>query len=133
MAQGLALDMLSRRKKQGEQIAVRSAGVMAAADSPASAQAVAVMQEVYGIDISSHKSKAINQDDMEKAAIILTMTEGHKSRLLSIFPQYEAKIQKLGKNKDIKDPFGGSFEVYEACAAEIKFYLKKVKWEDFRL
>jgi protein-tyrosine phosphatase len=133
MAQALAEDMF---RKQNKKIEVHSCGIFAAPGSPAALQAVLVLQKEYGVNMSGHQSRPVRYEDLEVARLVLTMATGHKEHLTRHYPQFAAKIQNLGKDidgndKDVKDPFGGSLDIYKECAAEIKACLEEIKWEDY--
>ena len=131
MAWALANDIFGRA---GLALEADSCGVFAAEGGPASTHAVAVMAE-FGLELGSHKSSPTSQKAAQEAATIITMTGGHKARLLALFPALASKIRTLaeacGGQGDVADPFGGSVEIYRQCAAEIKSHLEKIEWEKF--
>lgn len=113
-----------------EQIQVQSAGVAAAAETPASKGAMAALNNRQ-IDAFGHKSRLFIQETGNWADLILTMTQSHKHFLLAQFPDMRDKVYTLKEyvsetgeagvpNYDIADPFGGSLDVYEACAEELE-------------
>lgn len=112
-------------EEQGiERVEVQSAGVGAAAESPASKGALAALNNRL-IDASGHKARFFTKEIGNWADLILTMTQSHKHFLLAQFPDMRDKVYTLKEyvsaaNYDIADPFGGSLEVYEECAAEIE-------------
>ena len=105
---------------------IESAGIFAMDGAPASAGAHHAMKK-YGIDLEEHRAKSITPELLKQCDLVLTMTEGHKAQLL---PYAEGKVFTLleyaGLPGDIADPFGGSNEVYDACAEEIWCALLKV-------
>ncbi len=109
---------------------VSSAGLFALSPSPASEHAASVMQS-YGIDISAHRARQLTDKMVEEADLILTMTQGHKAVLLTIFPNAASKTFTLpeyaGKSGDVEDPFGGDLPLYEACAKNIDALLEEAK------
>ncbi|NLU51288.1 MAG: low molecular weight protein arginine phosphatase [Clostridiaceae bacterium] len=103
-----------------------SAGIYAFEGDPASHEAIEVMKEEFGIDISSHRARVLYDDDIKNAWLILTMTERHKNMILDIYPQGADKVFTLKSyaeanddNPDILDPFGMDIETYKNCAYEI--------------
>ncbi|WP_353893171.1 low molecular weight protein arginine phosphatase [Proteinivorax hydrogeniformans] len=119
-----------------EDTKVESAGLMAVERLPASENSIKVADK-ENIDLSSHKSKQVDQQLIDNADLILTMTEGHKRNLLALFPQSEGKVytltehslknskdDKAAQNGDICDPFGQSLAQYERCFRQIKQHLK---------
>ncbi len=102
-----------------------SAGVSTADGYPASKHAIKAMSEI-GIDISGHKSQLLNQGLINRADLIVTMSESHRSAIVNYSPQSSAKVCLLksfetGKvPADIADPFGGSLSVYRNTRDEIE-------------
>jgi len=107
----------------GLAVEVFSAGVNAIEGQPASRHAVTVMKE-GGLCLLSHKAAIVSADLLGDAALVLTMTDSHRTVLLSDYPAAHEKIFTLAgyvdDNINIADPFGGSKEEYSACAAQIR-------------
>lgn len=102
---------------------VKSAGVSAMPGSEASPQAVAAMQS-YGLELQDHQSTPVSERLLKRADLVLTMTANHRHAILSRWPELESKTHLLSTDhRDISDPFGGSVEVYKACAQQIDRYL----------
>lgn len=128
MAEGIFKQIL--KDNDDDDIHVTSAGISVYVSSEASEEAINVMEEM-GIDISDHMSSQISDDDVDKADIILVMTNGHKNILIDLYPMYMDKIFTLkeyayGNDEDIVDPFGMGMEDYRECAIEIKDAISKV-------
>ena len=83
--------------------------------SPVSLNSKKAMAEA-GIDISSHISRQITADDINKADKIICLSPSHRALLLSAGVP-ENKLYILGDG--ISDPFGGSIEIYRQCRDEI--------------
>jgi len=122
MAQGIA-EKIS--KECGKEIEIKSAGLFADTNSPASKNAIAAMSEM-GIDISNHKAQQLSIEDVITADKIYTMTEGHRLAIISEFPSLADKVLTLGENKDVLDPFGRDLETYKLCAKEISEHIKRI-------
>lgn len=107
-----------------------SAGMFVPYSSGASSHSVTTMAS-YGIDISDHCSKQVTDVMVNEADLILTMTEGHKKALLTIFPHIAEKTKTLpeyaGLSEDIEDPFGGDEALYASCAECILKCIKEAK------
>lgn len=114
MAQGL-FNALSRKK--GLDAAANSAGLFASSGSPASGYAIEAMANL-GIDISFHQAKQITKELIEKADVVIPLTQGHYDALKNKFPQYEKKLRLL--NEPVQDPYGGSMASYEKTAAQLE-------------
>lgn len=126
MAEGLAREIF------GREIEVESMGLAAWEGDEASPQAVTVMAE-KGIDLTSHRARPISPQVLAEADWIIPMTSAHGAQLKSAFPEFASKIKPLGawskdgSQVDIKDPWGGSVEIYRDCALQIEKYLHLVK------
>lgn len=121
MAEGLAKKMA---KDKGWDLEIFSAGVVAWPGAPATEEAIKAVAELEA-DISGHRARSLDLDLVEKADLILTMTEAHKRQIIDRFPQAREKTFTLTEYAtscpgDIPDPIGGPLEVYQACVAQLK-------------
>lgn len=80
-------------RKRLPEVEVQSAGIFAHDGSPASHQAVTVMEEA-GV-LFGHLSKPVTRERVEWADLILTMTEQHKQLLLEQYPHAAGKLYTL--------------------------------------
>ena len=102
-------------------IDIASAGVSAISGFPASREAVEVMAR-RGIDISCHRSRSVEFEDIQKADLVITMTRGHKAVLALGYPELAHKVFTLSEMisdedlGDVPDPFGQDLEMYEYTA-----------------
>lgn len=120
MAMGLAQKEF---KKRGQAIEFFSRGLAVFAPSGVTENTFTVMQQ-YNIDLSEHQAHQIQQEDVEVADLVLTMTNQHKAIIIDIYPEWAYKIFTLkeyveDEDLDIVDPFGGDQTVYEMSAKEI--------------
>lgn len=97
---------------------VSSAGVMAAIDQPASQEAVNVCRELK-LDISQHRSKGLSEKLILESDVIFVMSQSHKDRIVSFYPEVASKCNLLLNNADIPDPYGGDEDLYRKCALKI--------------
>lgn len=116
--------------KNSDKVKIGSAGTFVNFPSPPSTNTVKVMEE-RGIDVSSHRSRAINQGLIKEADIILVMEESHLYYLRGAYPEAEGKIWMLkeftsNKKEKIPDPIGESKNYYENIAEEIEEEIKKL-------
>ena len=101
-----------------------SAGVFAALGAPASHNAVAACRELE-VDLSGHRSQPLTAELVERAELIVTMTESHRFQVLDCFPEVGNRvflINAFGTSKvpaDVSDPFGGSLNTYKQTRDEI--------------
>ena len=131
MAEALFRNIMEQREESG--IQVSSAGIYAFQYDPASGMAVEVMKNEYGIDLTSHRARVLDADDIMDAWLILAMTDDHKRMILDIYPESADKVYTLKDYAEtgeggsgISDPFGGDYDVYRSCAYEIETALVKV-------
>ncbi len=104
-------------------VMVISAGVSAAAGTPASESAIQAMRS-RRLDLSNHESRPVSDALVRFADLILTMTRGHRHAVLEHWPAAAGKIQLLGRDgRDVADPIGGDVAEYERCAAQIETHL----------
>ena len=111
-------------------IDVDSCGITAFSGMSASREAIDVLRHA-GIDIFGHKSKPLNEELINWADLILVMEKIHKNRILRDWPEAGRKVFLLtefakSEEKDIIDPIGKPFEVYEGLLMDLKFYLDKI-------
>lgn len=127
MAQALFMNLLEQH--EDNDISVSSSGIYAYDGDPANSIAINVLKNEFGINISSHRSKVLDVDDIRQAWLILAMTEHHKKMILDIYPESADKIYTLKDYAEIEgdpnifDPFGGDYDVYKECAYEIEMAL----------
>jgi protein-tyrosine phosphatase len=101
-----------------------SAGIAADAGRPASAQAVAVLKELYGLDLSGHRARGVTAVLLEKASLVLTMTTRQRQTLHQAVPDLAGKIMTLAEaagldDRDVQDPFGCDEGRYQQTASEL--------------
>lgn len=107
---------------------VKSAGVFADAGSDASMHAKMALKE-QGIEIN-HTSQQLNEELLQWADIVLTMTKGHKQTIAQYHPGSEEKVHTLYEytervDRDISDPYGGSIEMYRKTLNELNELLQR--------
>lgn len=95
---------------------VMSAGTHAHDGYMASYNAIAVMKE-KGIDISNHAAKVISRDLIDKADIVVPLSDHVTMNLLNMFPMC---AEKIFSTMSVSDPFGGPIESYVKSADDIE-------------
>ena len=95
-------------REHGLDAVADSAGMAAAPGLPASNHAIAVMAEM-GEDLTSHRSKPISRPLLDKADLIVCMSEGHLELLKAA--GYDGVVFGRG----VPDPYGGPIEEYRRC------------------
>lgn len=108
---------------------IRSAGTYASEGGGAARFAVEVMAD-YGLSLEHHRSQGLSGSIVEKADLLLTMTEAHRDSIVGRFPEAENKTFALkpfvGEGGDVSDPFGMGKVAYEQTAAELSRLLQGV-------
>lgn len=131
-------EALLKHSKKSDKIQVKSAGVFAIDGSEASHNAIEALSE-KGIDLH-HRSSSLNQELIDWATVILTMTNHHKQSVIDFYPQAGRKTYTLSeyvakqgeKIRDINDPFGGSLQMYRQTLADLEILINELleKLED---
>lgn len=111
-------------------VEVHSAGLFVPVPSDMSKHAISAL-DALGIHEFTHTATQLTKDAVAHADLILAMTPEHAAQLRQACPDCAGKINTLfgfayGKDKPVDDPFGQPYEVYEACAQEIRDALVQV-------
>lgn len=88
MAEGVLRDAALRR---GCSIDVSSVGTWAYPGHEATAEAVEVLRG-RGIDISAHRSRPLEPNELADADIVVAMTSVHRREILGMAPEVEGKL-----------------------------------------
>ncbi len=124
MAEGILKHLLT--KNMENLTVVSSAGTDAIDGNSAEPHVVQVMEE-YGIDLSIHHARLIDEQMVKDATLIFVMENGHKEYIEYGYGiDNKDKIILLtdfssDKNLDkVFDPYGGSVDTYRQCATIIE-------------
>lgn len=131
MAEYLLKDLIKKsRDLKIEDWKISSAGISAVKGADAQEKTRSVMAEEK-LDLKDHKSHSIEEIDLAKKDLIITMARKHSRALVLRDPSLADKIFTLKEltgldndSKDIQDPFGLSEEVFRETKLEIKKNLK---------
>lgn len=124
MAEGLAKQAFARRLNCNvadlakHSVEISSAGSFGGAGAAAE-HAVTVMAN-RGIDIAGHRSASLTAEQVKQADHILTMTETHREAVINMVPSATERTSRLIKNRDVRDPIGGTLDEYERCAQALE-------------
>lgn len=128
MAEALLKDFLKKNGWENE-VRVLSAGMDAFDNTPASRGAQSAMEK-RGLSLAGHSARPLLPAYVQASDLILVMTKAHKDTLIELAPQFGDKIFTLseyaGEEGDVGDPFGGSAEVYDACASQLERFLTSI-------
>lgn len=77
-----------------------------------------------GINIASHTAAQFGEREAEFSDVILTMTEAHKTWILTHYPETKGKVFTLGDyaagtQQEVQDPFGKPMDVYKAVLGQL--------------
>jgi len=117
-------------KRGAVNIEVSSAGTGAWDDRPASDGAMLVSLE-HQLDISSHRSRHLNREMVEKANIIFTMSRLHTERVrklggdgkVFLFGEYAGKKRTRA---EVADPYGLELKDYRHTFDQLAAYARTV-------
>lgn len=117
------------KSKKLPNIEVKSAGVFAAPGVDMSPHTKQVLNE-NNISLK-HQATQLNQNTVNWADLILTMTNSHKQMILQQFPQskqktYTLKEFALKQDGDISDPFGGTIDTYRETFKELQSVIEQL-------
>jgi RpiB/LacA/LacB family sugar-phosphate isomerase len=121
-------EALFRRETQGRgEFRVLSAGLGAMDGQPPTAHSVEAMRKL-GVDISEQRSRMLTAELVRQADYIFGMTHNHVDTVALLYPPAAEKTFLLREfddtlesyEKDIGDPIGSSYEVYEDCRNQIE-------------
>ncbi len=112
MAEGLA------KKKADEKVIIESAGMVSVFEG-AQDEAIAVMQEFYKVDISSHRTRNVIDLDINRFDWIIPL-DSYVFEFLKInFSQLRDRMVLW----EIEDPFTQGLEMYKKCAKSIQEHI----------
>jgi protein-tyrosine-phosphatase len=114
MAEGLV------RKLLGEKIRVESAGLAPAFEGP-QPEAVAVMEDLFGVDISDYLTQDVFALSLEDYPWIIALDAHVYETLKARFPELGERLLRW----DIDDPFGRPRRAYEQSARLIEYCINK--------
>jgi len=117
MAEGIA------RKILGTNVHVGSAGTHAHVRDLPPVNAVKTMHEKFGADISSHRSRSVNDVHIENFDYVVPMADEVREDLQKSFPSLG---KKLLPSWGIDDPYHGDMFTYEVTAARIQEHMEEL-------
>ena len=129
MAEGI-FRTISSQKDYESSFTTISRGIHAFDGDSASEHSIKALKTLWNIDISLHKAKMLEHEEVQQADLLLTMTRQHRDILRCKYPDKASNIftlkeyayPELGTDSnslDISDPFGMTYQKYESCAKEI--------------
>jgi protein-tyrosine-phosphatase len=119
MAEGLA------KKRMGGRMRIESAGLAPVFEGAAEA-AVYVLHEIFGIDISSHRTRGIADVNLGEFSRIIVLDAYVYETLLRRYPKLAEKFILW----DIEDPFGKELDAYRKTADSLQCRIKEAFFPD---
>lgn len=126
MAHFILENTLKNREYAYNRYEVISAGISALEGMKPSQEVIKLMQEKEGIDVSNYRSQRLTREKILSSDIIVVMENIHKRVILEKEPTASERVFMLsvflpqGEEKDIEDPIGRPYEVYENTYYTIK-------------
>lgn len=120
MAEKLLQHALTGQGAPLNQIEIVSAGVAAGYGDSASANSVAALKKIK-LDLGRHKSQPLTQDLIDRAFLILGMTQSHIDILSHYYTGLPERVHLFrefmgkGETPEIPDPYGQNFAAYSTC------------------
>ena len=120
MAEKLLQHALAAEGAPFDQLSIESAGVAAGYGEPASSNSVAALKRV-NIDLGKHQSQPVTQEMLDRAFLVLGMTDSHLDSLKYYHNDLPERMylfrEFMGPETDeqIPDPYGQNFDAYQAC------------------
>lgn len=119
---------------QREDLQASSMGIHGLEDQPASTDAIDVCAE-EGVDISEHRSRPLNGDELMGADLILVMDGLQRDFVRMFFPQVRDRVFLLGswpqeskkpRKAAVRDPIGKSSRVYRNVYRTIEKHIDRI-------
>ena len=108
---------------------IGSAGTWADPGRKVTLYARDVMLNVFGIDLSLHRSQLVNLTLLKSYKLILVMETGHKEAIKAEFPEVADRVyllyEMVDRSRDVEDPIGGTLIDYQEAAIEIDSILSQ--------
>ena len=120
MAEKLLQHALTGQDAPLNQIEIVSAGVAAGYGEPASANSVDALKKIK-LDLGRHKSQPLTQDLIDRAFLILGMTQSHIDILSHYYTGLPERVHLFrefmgkGETPEIPDPYGQNYAAYATC------------------
>ena len=103
---------------------VASAGTWTHAGLPAMPLAQQAGAEI-GLDLSEHRSQRIEDVDLDRYQLIITMESGQREAITAEFPEAAPRVTQLsrpahGMTYDVADPIGQPLPAYRTTARQLE-------------
>ena len=116
------------KSKNIKGLACSSAGLFVTNETAMNDKAKTVLRQL-GIRVTRHKAVQLDEEKLNKATLVLTMTNNQKMSILNKFPQLATKTKSLKDyvgETEIEDPYGKSVSVYYMVARQLASACQKI-------
>jgi protein-tyrosine-phosphatase len=122
MADALLQQKLSQRPDAADW-RVESAGTWTLGGRPAAQNTQEILKRIYGLDLSSHRTRLVSRSLLRPFDLILVMEAGQKEAIRVEFPELASRVhliyEMVGQVRNVGDPIGGTIKDYEDTAHEL--------------
>ena len=127
MAEAIAAELIRKDTTLTGRVLVGSAGIYAAPGAPMTEQAMGALKQL-GIPFVPHQAQRLSEELLTQADQVLCMEAAHQKLITVLWPAFAQKVVRLG-DRDIADPYGGSAEIYLACARQLQQEIERLLGE----
>jgi len=112
-------------------VKVDSAGTMLLKNHPANKFCQQACQELFEVDLSSHRSQGLTLEVLKAADLVLCMTNSHLRIIKGVFPDLQHKCFLLKgyagetRHLNVEDPTGKEYASYKTTCIELANLLKR--------
>jgi protein-tyrosine phosphatase len=102
---------------------VESCGTWTVIGRPVAPKTQEVMQHLFGLDLSAHRSRLVSRSLLCPFDLILVMEAGHKEAIQVEFPELASRVylvyEMVGQIRNVIDPIGRATIDFEDTAREL--------------
>ena len=106
---------------------VVSAGTWTIIGKPVVPKTQEVMQRLFGLDLSTHRSRLANRSMLRPFDLILVMEAGQREAIQVEYPELASRVhliyEMIGQIGNVNDPIGGTIKDFEDTAHELDHIL----------
>jgi protein-tyrosine-phosphatase len=122
MAEALLRQKLQQREDAADW-RVESAGTWTIIGRSVAPKTLEVMERLYNLDLSTHRSRLVSRSLLRPFDLILVMEAGHKEAIGVEYPELISRVHLLyemvGQGRNVADPIGGTTKDFEDSAHEL--------------
>jgi len=119
MAEGIFKKIINERNIVN--VSCTSCGLSAFSGDEVSLNSVLACRK-FGVDISTHRARQLNQYIFNETDIMVCMTASHKKAVQTLNPDFNIIVP----SDEITDPYGSDEEIYYKCCEQIYAFCEKL-------